>query len=297
MGLKLHPEKLRGSASQILFTEFASGGVFLHWHLCELWNKWTKLQAVLGHLLTLLALFTLFTLFTCFTLLSLLTLLTLLHTAHTSLTAHMVHAAHTASHCSHCSDCSHRSHWFTHPLGLFPAHSFQVSDCAPYSHCSWWSSAKNISLVAGVQPWSMVWAPSLSSVFSLQDWPQPQKANKFSGKFFLYLCSLLSSSWHGTRFKPVLGLVKPAVYLLIMSLWHFWRKKHESLLSLFKDWIYNGLSYINPCRTPYINCLCRNKECWASPWLASWEKSWAHQPWAGGTSLCGLQRQHCKQQI
>ena len=39
LDLKFYPEKLRGSASQNFFIEFASGGVFLRWHVCMLWSE------------------------------------------------------------------------------------------------------------------------------------------------------------------------------------------------------------------------------------------------------------------
>lgn len=82
LGLKLHPEKLRGSASQILLVELASGAVFLHWHLFKLWNEWNELWGACSHCSQSS------------------------HCSHSSQCSHSSHSSHCCLHSSHCSHCS-----------------------------------------------------------------------------------------------------------------------------------------------------------------------------------------------
>lgn len=84
---------------------------------------------------------------------------------------------------------------FTPRFGLFPAQSFQVSECVPYSHYSWWSTLLRTSARLLVFSHEVQCEHFFSVVFSASKVTHSQKkAKNFSDKLFLQLYSLFSCS-------------------------------------------------------------------------------------------------------
>lgn len=194
---------------------------------------------------------------------------------------------------------------FTRHFGLFPAQSFQVSKCVCYSYYSWLSTLLRTSarlLMRNIQPWSTVRALSFGSFFYTRDQPQPKKKQQTSQTSSFYSCAACSPILINmvATFRPVLCLVKLAMHICWACLSEVSGAGNaNSCFHSLKTDICHGLSYVSPCWPPQ-----ERRVLGFSPPRILWAGlGWAHQPmfthWpqAGGASLRGLQRQHCKQQI